>query len=166
MRKSFLLFFLTILFSISILGQELDLPPLEGEKSYRMIEAIKIWKLTEVLDMKGEQMEKFFPKLRKLEEHRKGSFKERRRLLGKLRELIEDEESDKKIMNSIKKISEFDKKKREEEENLRKEVMSVLNVKQQAKLLLFEERFEAEIRKIIKGLWKEKEKELRRGKRF
>lgn len=69
-------------------------------------------------------------------------------------------------MNGIKNISEFDKKKKEEEENLRKEVMSVLNVKQKAKLLLFEERFEAEIRKIIKGLWKEKEMGLKRGKRF
>ena len=166
MRKSFLLFFLMMLFSVSILAQEVDLPPLEGEKSYRMIEAIKIWKLTEVLDLKGEQMEKFFPKLRKLEEHRKGSFKERRRLLGKLSELIEDKGSDKKILNSIKKISEFDKKKKEEENNLRKEVMSVLTVKQQAKLLLFEERFEAEIRKIIKGLWQEKKMGLGRGKRF
>lgn len=166
MRKSFLLFFLILLISVFILAQEADLPPLEGEKSYRMIEAIKIWKLTEVLDLRGEQMEKFFPKLRKLEEHRKDSIKERRRLLGKLRELIEDKESDKKIMNSIKNISEFDKKKKEDEENLRKEVMSVLTVKQQAQLLIFEERFEAEIRKIIKGLWKEKEKELRRGKRF
>jgi len=166
MRKSFLLFFLMVFFSVSILAQEVDLPPLEGERSYRMIEAIKIWKLTEVLDLKGEQMEKFFPKLRKLEEHRKDTIKERRRLLGKLRELIEDKESDKKIMNIIKKIIEFDKKKKEDEENLRKEVMSVLNVKQQAELLLFEERFEAEIRKIIKGLWKKKEMELRRGKRF
>jgi len=166
MRKSFLLFFLMVFFSVSILAQEVDLPPLEGERSYRMIEAIKIWKLTEVLDLKGEQMEKFFPKLRKLEEHRKDTIKERRRLLGKLRELIEDKESDKKIMNIIKKISEFDKKKKEDEENLRKEVMSVLNVKQQAELLLFEERFEAEIRKIIKGLWKEKEMGLKRGKRF
>ena len=154
--KTFLLFLLTVLFSVSAIAQEPDLLPPGGEKSYRMIEAIKIWKLTEILDLNSEQMEQFFPKLRKHEEHRKNTFSERRILLQELRELLDQEKSDKNILTSINKITEFDKKKRDEEEKLKKEVMEVLSVKQQAKFLLFEERFEGEIRKIIKGLWKEK----------
>jgi Spy/CpxP family protein refolding chaperone len=154
--KTFLLFLLTVLFSVSSIAQEPDLPPPGGEKSYRMIEAIKIWKLTEILDLNSEQMEEFFPKLRKHEEHRKNTFSERRILLLELRELLGQEKPDTDILTSINKITEFDKKKRDEEEKLKKEVMEVLSVKQQAKFLLFEERFEGEIRKIIKGLWKEK----------
>ncbi len=167
MKKYFLTLFLTLLFSVSLVAQERDMPPPPEEDSpHKMIKAIKIWKLMEILDLDEEQMIKFFPRLKKIEKQRRSSFKKRRKLLGELKELLGEEKSDKKILNVIKKIIEFDKKKRKEEENLRKEVMLVLSVKQQAKFLLFEERFEEEIRKIIKGLRKEKGMGPRHEKKF
>ena len=55
---------------------------------------------------------------------------------------------------------------KEKEEELRKDVLSVLSVRQQAKLLVFEERFEEEIRRIIKELRKDKEMGPRPEKKF
>lgn len=155
----FMLLILNFLFSVSIFSQEHEGPPPEDNKSHRMIEAIKIWKLTEFLDLDEEQMVTFFPKLKKIENHRRTTFRERRKKLLKLKELLDKEKSDKKIKNMINDIIEFDKEQKEEEEKLREEVMSVLTVKQQAKFLLFEERFGEAIRKIIKNLGKTKRME-------
>ena len=149
----FILFFAAALFA-----QEGDKPPLPEGKPFKRIEAIKIWKLTEVLDLNEEQSEKFFPRMRKLEKARRKTFAERRKLLGDLSQLLGEKESDKSIQIGIEKIINFDKKQRKEEEKLREDVMSVLSIRQQAKLLLFEERFGEEVKKIIKGLRNGKQK--------
>jgi len=147
--KNFLLSVLMIVFlSAAIFAQG---PPLDKAPLQRL-ETIKIWKLTEVLDLNEEQSMKFFPKLKTLEKHRINGFRERRRLIDELKNSLDNNDNDKIIAEKINNILNFDKKQRIEEEKLREEAMSALTVRQQAKYILFEERFGEEVKKIIKKL--------------
>lgn len=128
----------------------------EEEDPHKLIEAIKIWKISEFLELDDEQMVAFFPKLKKLEKHRRESLKERRTLLEKLKSQLDKHQSDEKIGKTIVEVIDLDAQTREKEEELRAAIMSVLTVPQQAKLLIFEERFEREIRNIIMEMRRER----------
>ncbi len=166
MKKYCFAFLAVLLFSITLFAQKHDKPLLDDDKPHKMLEVIKILKIVEFLDLDEEQTIAFFPKLKKIEKHKRESFRERRKLLGKLHKQLEQEKSDKSIKQTIDKVLKFDKDAKEKEEQLQEEMLSVLTIKQQAKLLIFQERFEEEIRKIIKELRKEKERGPPPEKRF
>jgi Spy/CpxP family protein refolding chaperone len=147
--------FITLL-SIAAFSQVKRKQEMKEEDPHKLIEAIKIWKISEFLDLDDEQMATFFPKLKKIEKHRRESFKERHDILEKLHKQLDKKESDETIRKTIDELLSFERQSREREEELREEVMSVLTVTQQAKLLIFEERFEREIRNIIKEMRKER----------
>ncbi len=154
-RYYFAALFIALL-SISAFAQVKRKQEMKEEDPHKLIEAIKIWKISEFLDLDEDQMIAFFPKLKKIEKHRRESFKERRSLLDKLKKQLDKSQSDEKIKKTIDEVITFDREAKEREQELREEIMSVLTVTQQAKLLIFEERFEREIRNIIKEMRKER----------
>ncbi|TET24923.1 MAG: hypothetical protein E3J78_00340 [Candidatus Cloacimonadota bacterium] len=166
MKKYCFTFLAVFLFSITLFAQKHDKPLLDEDKPHKMLEVIKIWKIMEFLDLDEEQTIAFFPKLKKIEKHKRESFKERRKLLGKLHKQLEQEKSDNSIKRTIDEVLKFDKDAKEKEEQLQEELLLVLTIKQQAKLLIFQERFEEEIRKIIRELRKGKKKGAAPEKRF
>jgi hypothetical protein len=129
---------------------------MKEEDPHKLIEAIKIWKISEFLELDEDQMIAFFPKLKKIEKHRRESYKQRREMLEKMKKQLDKRQSDEAIKKTIDEVMTFDKQTKEREQELREEIMSVLTVTQQAKLLIFEERFEREIRNIIKEMKKER----------
>jgi hypothetical protein len=165
MKKSMITLLFLMIFSPAIFAQEPVHPPPGGQEPHKMLEAIKIWKLMDVLELNDEQMVSFLPKLKQMEKHRREAFAEKREMLINLKELVKKDASEKKLRNSINNIVDFEFKCNKEELDLKKQAMSSLSLEQQAKFLIFEARFEEEIRKIIKGLGKQKEREIRE-KRF
>jgi hypothetical protein len=155
-----------VLLVIPVFGQKHEEPPPDVENPHKMIETIKLWKIIDFLDLDEEQVATFLPRLKKIEKHRRDTHKERRELLKRLWQLVEEDESDTEIKKAIKEVLTFDREMKNKEEELREDVLSVLSVKQQAKLLVFEERFEEEIRNIIKELRKNKEMGPPREKKF
>lgn len=123
--------------------------PKDGKFRER-IETLRKLKLMEALDMTEEQSLKFFPKFDALEKARIEHFKRQRQLLKDLKnELKLDKPSDE---NLKKKLDEIEKNKADfevKEKQLRKEMLSTLTVKQQAQLVLFQVKFERQLRRII-----------------
>lgn len=152
MKKCYIVFFFIFLFSFTAFSQVKRKQEMKEEDPHKLIEAIKIWKISEFLELDDEQMVAFFPKLKRIENHRRETIKERHTILEKMRKQIEKNASEEAIRKTIEELLAFDRETREKEFALREEIMAVLTVTQQAKLLIFEERFEREIRNIIKEM--------------
>jgi hypothetical protein len=126
-------------------------PPFEKREEIRKrIELIRMWKLTEDLDLSEEVGAKLFPILHKYDEKRVALNKERHDIFSQLRKALENEaSSDEAIEGVMEKLE----KNTLAELNLirqqRKELKGILTPKQQAKFILFQREFHREIRKII-----------------
>jgi predicted nucleic acid-binding Zn-ribbon protein len=118
-----------------------------------MIETIKIWKMTEALDLSEDQAAKFFPKLTQLEAARR-EFQRRQRLLrDELAVLLRQRPlRDQEIKARLEELDRTEADFRGRERAVRNEVRTILSLEQQARLALFEERFEAEMRRTIQDL--------------
>ncbi len=131
-------------------GDETPHPLKKREKIRERIELIRMWKLTEKLDLTEETGAKLFPILHNYDQKRTKLQKEHQNIMKKLREAIEDEAtSDGEIeaaMDNWEKnalaVSDLIRQQREE-------LKGILSPRQQAKFILFQRQFDREIRKII-----------------
>ncbi len=134
---------------------------LKAEQKIReRIEMLRMWRLLEALDLSTEQSERFLPILNDFQKEQKELEKAKRESLKMLKEEISKEEMDhrkiEKILNDLKENRVLFEKKREKFLFAAKEVLSL---EQQARLILFEERFAEHIKDMIKRVVKR-----RRGK--
>ena len=129
-------------------------PGLPGHaEGRRLIETIRIWKMTEVLGLSEDQAAKLFPKLTQLEASRREFYRRQRLLRDEIAELLRQQpvrEVDIKRRLDELERTEADFKGRERA--VRSELQSILSLEQQARLTLFEERFETEMRRTIQDL--------------
>jgi len=119
-----------------------------------IIEEVRIYRLTKELDLTSEQAIKFFPKLHELRKIEKSFQEERMDLLFELTNLLRNKASNQEILKVIKQYQTAHIKKIEQEVENLKEMEKILTPVQQAKYLIFEERFAREIREIIKEVKK------------
>jgi len=135
-------------------------PPLEGDESppsrekrqqiRKRIELIRMWRLTEELDLTEETGAKLFPILRTYDEKRIALQRERHNIMDRLRKALEDEATPDEAIeatmetldNNASAVSDLLRQQREE-------LKGVLSTRQQAKFILFQRDFHREIRKII-----------------
>jgi len=131
-------------------GDETPQPFEKKEKIRKRIELIRMWKLTEALDLTEETGAKLFPILHKYDEKRIELGKERRNVMNQLRKTLQDEATpDEEIeaaMDNVEKnaiaASDLIRQQREE-------LKGILSPRQQAKYILFQREFQREIRKLI-----------------
>lgn len=124
--------------------------PVEGR---RLIETIRIWKMTEALELKEDQAAKLFPKLTQLEASRREFRRQQRLLRDELAELLKQQPvREGEIKRRLEELERIDVDFRGRERAVRGELQSILSLEQQARLALFEERFEAEMRRTIQDL--------------
>ncbi|MBI2902395.1 MAG: hypothetical protein HYY12_02235 [Candidatus Methylomirabilis oxyfera] len=140
----------------SAMGQPFT-PPAPGRpgpaEGRRLIETIKIWRMTEALDLTEDQAAKLFPKLTQLETSRREFYSRQRLLRDELAEILKQRplrEIDVKTRLEELDRTEVDFKTRER--SVMGELRSILSLEQQARLALFEERFEMEMRRTIQHL--------------
>ncbi|UCD71725.1 MAG: hypothetical protein JSW70_01660 [Syntrophobacterales bacterium] len=120
------------------------------EKIRKRIELIRMWKLTEELDLTEETGAKLFPILHKYDEKWMELHKKRRDIMSQLRKALEDEatsgETIEAAMDNLEQnasaVSDLIRQQR-------KELKGILSPRQQAKFILFQRQFHREIRKII-----------------
>ena len=167
-----ILFFLVILLISRISGQEpvpfeeVIADSLIEEENKETMRTMMIWKLTEELDLREEQADKFFPRFRK---HRKeiDMLKTKERLLGK--SLSQNTNKKNKLTGSevnkiIKESTTLRKKMADLEEKFLIESGDILDPNQQAKLGLFKQK----MMKDMKGKMKKRHKRggMKDGKNF
>jgi len=126
-------------------------PPLEKREEIRKrIELIRMWKLTEELDLTEETGAKLFPILHKYDEKRTELLRERHDIMNELRKALENvATSDEEIEAAMDKLDENALAASDLISQQRQDLKGVLSPRQQAKFVLFQREFHREIRKII-----------------
>ncbi len=160
MRKIKSLVMLLLAFSFLLAGEALYAQEPPGrpfpekgkrERVKEEIETMKMWKMLEALNLSQEQSDKFLPAWRELQKAQK-VFRERRENLFRMLEMTLAEEKPKE--GKIKDILIQLEKERlfldEVQQRFREKAKEILTLEQQAKLLLFEEKFEKRMMDIIR----------------
>jgi Spy/CpxP family protein refolding chaperone len=144
-------------------------PPEKREQLRRDIENMRVWKMTRYLELSTEQSTKFFPIFNDFQKEREKLEEERGEMMRRLAEFVESED---KHEAEIRKLMSGLVKNRQKMVDLvdgfRREAGRVLSLKQQAKLVLFEEHFNREIRGMIEDIRMRKRfhEDIRMQKRF
>lgn len=135
-------------------------PPMAGEESFppeeeepmEKIETIRLYQLTEELKLNEDQAAKLFPKFRSLRELRKEAEKRRIEKITELAELLAQKAKSELLKKKIEELKEVEKRFQTREETLKKEIESILSTEQFARFLIFQERFERRIKKMIREM--------------
>lgn len=126
-------------------GEHRDGPP------QKMVEAFRLYKLTEYLELSEDQTEKIYPRLAELnrlhDEHRE----QMREKMKELRSLLEDEKT-KQAAKLAEEIHDLRGELRATLHEKQGEIMSLLDEEQRAKYVLFEARFEKHLKQVARRL--------------
>ena len=155
MRKSITLVLLGIIICIAQpLNPDFDRPPRTEERAPRqLIETLRKVRLIEELNLTDEQSIKFFPKLNEIREAKEELNHNRKIMIDKLMDLLEkDKKSSDQINVKLDKLFKLEEEFNKKETALKKEIRKILNPEQQARLILFQLRFDKEMREMIQGI--------------
>ena len=157
MRGRILKFFL-FLFLISGLAYT---QPLPRKRVREQIETIRMWKLTEALNLSQEQSMRFFPLFNQWERERHQLDLERNRFLDELKLVLKRERpKEKEIRTLLERLEENRVRRGEGQKDFWLQASKILTLRQRAEYLIFQRDFERRIREIIKGI-RERQRERR-----
>jgi Spy/CpxP family protein refolding chaperone len=156
MVRSYLLFPVAVLMVTAAVCPAQERPRF-GMNPERM-HLIKLWRLVDELEVDEEQAATFFPVWSKHERERKEILKRRKEATEELSELL-DAESHKKIEAQLSVVREIDAELQDLDRQFKERLGDVLSVNQEAKLLLFEDRFRTDLRLLVRDF-----QGMRRGK--
>ncbi len=114
-----------------------------------IIEAYRVWKLTDVLDLSEEDMAVFFSRVRKVGEAEESHRQAERDAVREIDGLLKSGASDAEVESALREYEDMRYQHWNEMQKLREEAASMLNLRQRAQYAVFEERFRAEIRQMI-----------------
>ena len=159
-NKIFLLFFLCMCFIVTgqpVLAGSPEAPPMWHGKMKERIVTLRNWKLMEEFDLQGEKAQKVFSILDTFDKEREKLIKQRRDIKRKLRLIIASppvsDSKEKTLMNEFFRINSELSAIPEKEVNALGEVF---DTREQAKFLLFQERFIRDIKKMARERFKRK----------
>lgn len=119
----------------------------------RLIERIKIWTLIEELDLTEEQIARFIPKYKDQQKEEQIFFESRMKRISELANLVQNEKvSDDKIKAKVEEIEKLQNDYQKKSEALKQEILTLLTIRQRAKMILFLEAFEKKLRRIIEEI--------------
>ena len=125
-------------------------PPFERRAEMdKRIHAMKIWKLTEILDLDAKQEDKFFPMFRKFEDSVQDIVDENDELFEKLDGYVKLGENNSEINNLIAQIEKNGQRIMDAKTQFMKDAGKILNDVQLAKLVLFQHQFPRKFRETM-----------------
>ena len=132
-------------------GRHRQGPPEYNEKTREMMMSMKIWKLTEALNVDEKLAEKLYPRVRELEAFRFESQKELESLVKKLDRHMALEKTDmSEVEKLVDQIRSFRLNQSRIEQEKEDSIMSLLTVEQRAKYILVEANFHQNIRRFLR----------------
>jgi hypothetical protein len=139
---------------VGLFGQAPMMPPPGSEEKdpRAIIEKVRIYLLTEKLDLSEEQAVKFFPKLNDLRKVEEDFQKERMDIIAKLETQVQNKASEKDLLQTLNGFENLIKTKADKDKKIREELRILLTPVQQAKFLIFQTKFEQEIRDMIREI--------------
>ena len=147
MAKLRLLFSLFVVMAATsvCLAQERPRFPMNGER----MQLIKLWRLVDELEVDEEQAATLFPVWSKHERARKGIIDRRKAAAEELSKLLEAD-SDKEIEAQLGKVRDIDAEIQRLDRDFKERLGGILSISQQARLLLFEDRFRSDLRNLVR----------------
>ncbi len=135
----------------------------EREELRRQIRDVKSWELVKELGLSDRQVQEFVPLLEAYDRDRDALRRERRRLESELEGLVGDVSGNKERMRGVMlRMRDVDQRLAERERRFRGKAYRILNLEQQARYELFEKRFNARIRDMIKDVRREQDGDAKR----
>ena len=126
-------------------------PPDKPQKMQEKVESLRVWKLLETLDLTEEQANSFLPAYREFQKSEGKYSQTRRELLDQLQESLEDKDQ-KKISDLVAKLKQNRLQIEQDRVQFLARIDKMLSPEQQAKFLLFQNRFEGRMRAEIMEL--------------
>ncbi len=137
---------------------EFDRPPRE------MIEAFRLFKLTEELILTEEQTTKIFPMLAELSNAREENQETLREKMKELRDLLDEDKVDERSAAKLAlEIHDMRYENHEAHHKTQTRIMDVLDDEQKAKFVLFEQSFERHLRSVKERMHDRKDGDRRPG---
>lgn len=128
----------------------------EMEKERRMLEAIRVTRMTEALRLTDEQVAKFLPRLQQIEERQRSLRQERARIIRQLAEMLEKSERLKDLKPKLDELEKLEQEQMQKNRQMMKDLDTLLSVEQRARWRVFNERFDQEIRDMAKEIRKKR----------
>ena len=134
----------------AFLAAQEDLPGDRRERVLERIEMMRMWKMTEELELTEETGAVLFPFLREIDEERKGVEDDRRDVIRELRATLRGENPDQDAINELLgRLEKIKDRSRELEDREYARIREILNPEQVARYFIFKREFEREIRDVI-----------------
>ncbi len=127
-------------------------PPPPDRDPRAIIEKVRIYELTQRLNLTTEQAIKFFPKLNELRKNEESFQNQRREIIRDLKDLVDKKATDDEFNKVLKRFEDARREKWQKDSLLFQDFKTTLTPLQQANLIIFEEEFEREIREMIRKI--------------
>lgn len=135
-----------------ILGLWAPAPAQDERRAQEIIDAYRVWKLTDVLDLSEEVMPVFFSRIKKIGEAEAEQRRAEREAIVEIDHLLKGGAGEAELQRALSRYEEMRVAHWNEIQRLRDDAADMLTLKQRCHYVVFEERFRAEIRKIIEDV--------------
>lgn len=125
-------------------------PPPDADRPVERVERLKKIRLIELLEMGEEQSVRFFARMSEHERARGEFVKARNDALDRLERLVRNKAEDREYEKAIGEVREANQKTIEHERKFFEGLSDILSSEQRAKLVLFERRFQRELREAMR----------------
>ncbi len=149
MKTTLVLILIFFSFGMSQAQPPGDGPPREG-RSMERIERFKKMRLVEMLDLKEDQSVRFFARLNEFDNTRRELNHQKNEALDKIERLIRNKADQKEFEVAFDAVEGLNRRIGEEKLKFFNGLTDLLSIEQRAKLMLFERRFESELREAMK----------------
>ncbi|MCU0607484.1 MAG: hypothetical protein MUF78_08745 [Candidatus Edwardsbacteria bacterium] len=127
-------------------------PPARMGRERKMLEAVRISRMTEALDLSEDQIARFFPRLRKMEENRRSLDRQRDELIDELEKALAGPLKDAELKARLDQLDKLEQQKLRRTLADHAELDALLSVPQRAKLRVFNQRFDDEVRLMVRTI--------------
>jgi len=130
-------------------------PPFEGNPQRReQIEALRIYKMTEFLDLTEEQAQAFFPKLKIFEDHLRAKQRKQMELVREINQKLKSTDfkpAETDVRRYAKQLADLEREIIQEKEKFISDCGPQLTSQQQLKFIVFENRFRQRLLQTLSG---------------
>lgn len=154
-----------LILGAAVQAQDDFMGPMDPARREKM-EALRIWKMTECLELSAEQSTQFFPRLKEFEDFIRDNQDKQRNIMTKIHQLTNDKNytaTEKDVKKYAKQLADLEKEILDRKEAFIISIGDVLTEDQQMKFIVFDNRFRNRLMRSIyqpyghgKGLLKER----------
>ena len=133
--------------------------------SPKRLEMLKLWRIIDELEIEEQQAAELFPYWSKSQRDKRALGDQRREATRSLHDLLEAGAGDAELEKQIEAIREIEERAHLLDKRFRDGLRKYLDVRQQAQLMVFEERFRGDLRDMVRGFRRMHRDGTRRARR-